>query len=129
MATNHEAGSSNLSECKSSTDPGYFFLTPAWAWAMALGLALADGLWGLQALAAKPHTENSLVALASLAVWFFLHLPAAMLGGAVLRMTGSFDGGLDGLAPTTRWTFACLGSLQALVMARLALAWLRRRRP
>jgi hypothetical protein len=98
---------------------------PAWGWALSVGLALADGLWGLQALAARPHTQNSLVALASLAVWFFLHLPAAVIGGALLKLLGRFDGGLDGLAPLTRWSFAALGSLQALLMARLLGAWLR----
>jgi hypothetical protein len=80
-------------------------------------------------LAARPHTENSLVALASLAVWFFLHLPAAILGGAALKLAGRFDGGLDGLAPLTRWTFTALGSLQTLGLARLGLAWLGRRKP
>ena len=127
MATNHEAGSSNLSECKSSTGLGCFYLRPAWAWALAVSLAGLDGAWGLQALAAKPHTENSLVALASLAVWFFLHLPAAILGGALLKLFGLFDGGLDGLAPPARWTLALLGSLQVLGLARAAQIWLRRR--
>ena len=128
MATNHEAGSSNLSECKSSTGPGYFVFGAAWAWALACGLALLDALWALQALASRPQTENSLVALASLAVWFFLHLPAAALAGAALKAAGHFDGGLGGLAPLTRWTFTVLGSLQTLALARLGLAWLSRPR-
>jgi hypothetical protein len=86
-------------------------------------------VWALQALASHPKTENSLVALASLAVWFFLHLPAAVIGGAALKAVGHFDGGLDGLAPLTRWTFTVLGSLQTLALARLGLLWLARRKP
>ena len=129
MATNHEAGSSNLSECKSSAGWGYAISRPPWRWALPLALALADGAWGLQALATRPPTADSRVALASLGVWFFLHLPAAVVGGAVLRLLGRFNGGLDGLAPLTRWTLAALGALQVLALARLLVAWLARRRP
>lgn len=129
MATNHEAGSSNLSECKSHAGWGCFILRTPWGWALPLALALADGGWGLQALAARPHTPNSRVALASLALWFFLHLPAAVAAGAVLALGGGLGGGLDGLAPVARWTFAVLGGLQVLGLARVLVVWLARRRP
>jgi len=87
-------------------------------------LALLDALWAAQALAQKPGTDASVVTLASLAVWLFLHIPAAALGGLILRCCGeSVSGGAQGLSVAARWTLGCLGCLQTLALG----LWLARR--
>jgi hypothetical protein len=126
MATNHEAGSSNLSECKNQPRGLPFRrLGPPWAWDTAVvGLALLDGLWAAQALAQRPGTDASVVTMASLAVWLFLHLPAAAAGGLILHWCGEgLSGGVQGLSLVARWTLGALGSLQTLALG----LWLARR--
>jgi hypothetical protein len=127
MATNHEAGSSNLSECKNQPRGLPFRrLGPSWVWFVAaLGLALLDAGWASQALALKPGTDASVVTLASLAVWLFLHFPAALLGGLILHGSG-LSGGSQGLSLAARWTLGSLGSLQTLALALFAIHRLRR---
>jgi hypothetical protein len=129
MATNHEAGSSNLSECKNQPRGLPFrYLKAPWAGpALAVLLALLDALWAAQALSQKPGTDASVVTLASLAVWLFLHLPAAALGGLVLHWCGeSLSGGAQGLSLAARWTLGGLGALQTLVLAMVLSRRLRR---
>jgi len=89
--------------------------------------ALLDALWAAQALAQKPGTDASVVTMASLAVWLFLHIPAAALAGLILRWCGeSLSGGAQGLSLAARWTLGGLGSLQTLALALLLARRLRR---
>jgi len=90
-------------------------------------LAFLDALWAAQALAERPGTDASVVTLASLAVWLFLHIPSAALGGLILRCWGqSVSGGAQGLSLAARWTLGALGSLQTLSLGLLLARRLRR---
>ena len=129
MATNHEAGSSNLSECKNQPRGLPFrYLGPPWAGpAAAWLLALLDALWAAQALSQTPGTDASVVTLASLAVWLFLHIPAAAIGGLILHWCGEgLSGGPQGLSLAARWTLGGLGSLQTLALGLTLARRLRR---
>jgi hypothetical protein len=93
---------------------------------VALGLALLDACWASQALASRPGTDASVVTLASLAVWLFLHFPAAALGGFILHWCGGLSAGAGGLSQAARWTLGSLGSLQTLALGLYAARHLRR---
>jgi hypothetical protein len=95
---------------------------------MAVLLALLDAAWAGQALSQKPGTDASVVTLASLAVWLFLHIPSAALGGLILHWCGeSVSGGAQGLSVAARWTLGVLGSLQTLILGLILARRLRRR--
>jgi len=85
-----------------------------------------DACWASQALASRPTTDASAVTLASLAVWLFLHFPAAALGGLILSFCGGLSGGSGGLSMAARWTLASLGSLQTLALGLYLARRLRR---
>jgi hypothetical protein len=70
---------------------------------------------------------GSNVALVSLIVWSTAHLPAAVLGGLLLRPFGVLDHGAEGLPGWSLGFMAVLGLLQAFGMA-YGLAWWWQRR-
>jgi hypothetical protein len=65
--------------------------------------------------------------MASLAVWLFLHIPAAALGGLILRGIGqNLGGGDQGLSMAARWTLGGLGAFQTLAFGLYAVRRFRR---
>jgi len=94
---------------------------------LAVLLALLDALWAAQALSQKPGTDASVVTMASLAVWLFLHIPSAAMGGLILHWCGeSLSGGSQGLSLVARLTLGALGALQTLALALVLARRLRR---
>lgn len=87
---------------------------------LILGL---DAIWTLHAFSAVPRNAGSNVALVSLIVWSTAHLPAAILGGLLLRPFGVLDHGAQNLPAWSLLFMAGLGLLQAAAMAWGLAAW------
>jgi hypothetical protein len=86
-----------------------------------------DAVWAAQAFSVSPTRAGSNVALVSLMVWTVLHLPAAILGGLLLRPFGVLDHGASGLPGWALLLTALLGLLQSFGLAYgLAAWWVRR---
>jgi hypothetical protein len=93
----------------------------------ALLVLALDAVWALHAFSAVPRHGGSNVAMVSLIVWSTLHLPAAILGGLLLRPFGVLDHGAAGLPGWSLAFMAGLGLLQSFGLA-YGLAWWWRRR-
>lgn len=87
-----------------------------------------DAVWAWHAFGAVPRHGGSNVALVSLIVWSFLHLPAGILAGWVLRPFGVLDQGAQGLPGWALAFTAGLGLLQAYALAYGLAWWWQRRR-
>lgn len=91
-------------------------------------LCALDALWAWQAFGAVPKTAGSNVALVSLIVWSTFHLPAAFLGGLILKPFGVLQVSADALPAWVLLFNAGLGLLQTLLLGwGLALGWRRMR--
>ena len=135
MATNHEAGGSNPSECKASAGPAVLAfrpLGPPLRWFTPLRLALLltalDLAWAAQALSAVPRHQGSIVAMLSLTLWVTLHLPSAVLASLLMKLAGALEQGPEGLPLWTFWMMAAFGLAQTFALSYAAAAWLRKRR-
>ena len=132
MATNHEAGGSNPSNCNTSSrglpillfDRPMFRLRPI---AVAVILTAFDAFWAFQALSAVPRNVSSTVSLASLIVWVVFHLPAAALASGLLKMMGALDQGAAGLSPAAFGLIAVLGLLETFLISWGVFTWLKKK--
>ena len=127
MATNHEVGSSILSGCKSfGRLPGLFFcmklhqLRPL---SLALLVTAFDGAWAVQALAVTRVDAVSNVELVSVIIWSFVHLPAALLAGAVLKPLGWMPADPKQMPVAALWVMAGMGLMQTFALTYGVWAW------
>jgi hypothetical protein len=93
----------------------------------ALAILALDAVWAVQAFGVSPTRAGSNVALVSLMVWTVLHLPAAILGGLVLKPFGVLDHGAAELPAWAILLTAGLGLLQAFGMAYGFMVWWNKR--
>lgn len=132
MATNHEVGSSTLSGCKNfdTVSGGSLVLVSQkfkpWQWASLL--TLFDLVWCLQAFGQQPSHATSTVSVASLVLWIYLHLPAALAASLLLKPWGLFEQAAT--TPLPSWallSFAGLGLIETFGLTYAAVSWFKGR--
>jgi hypothetical protein len=93
---------------------------------LALGLAAFDAAWAWQALhAGGPHAVSN-VALVSLVLWSYFHLPAALAASWLAGWLGWLPQGAGPLPAAALWLTGALGLAQTFLLTLLILRWLRR---
>ena len=97
---------------------------------LAVLITLFDLVWCLQALSQRPSHATSTVSVASLVLWIYLHLPAALLASLLLKPWISLEGGPSAALPWGALAiFAVLGLLQTYGLAYGLARWRQGRRP
>jgi hypothetical protein len=99
-----------------------------WQWASLI--TLFDLGWCLQAFSQQPSHASSTVSVASLVLWIYLHLPAALLASLLLKPWGLFEQAAASALPL--WAlalFAGLGLLETFGLAYGTVSWWRGRQP
>ena len=93
-------------------------------WQGATLLTLFDLVWCVQAFGQQPSHATSTVSLASLVLWVYLHLPAALLASLFLKPSGVFEQLAS--MPLPWWalaSFAGLGLAETFGLSYGLLAW------
>ena len=93
-------------------------------WQGATLLTLFDLVWCVQAFGQQPSHATSTVSLASLVLWVYLHLPAALLASQLLKPWGVFEQAAS--TPLPWWamlSFAGLGLAETFGLSYAGLYW------